>query len=119
MLNFSDCVSEMQRKSLSNRLCDGVIDCQDVSDEKSCTYCPSGYLHCGIGRTCIPQHHRCDGKNDCPDGSDERACRKYQLSSPRSICFATQTNEKLHVYLNTCSNIYDGLLSFIYHRCTQ
>lgn len=70
----------MQRKSLTNRLCDGVIDCQDVADEKACNYCPTGYMHCGTGRSCIPPQHRCDGKIDCPDGSDERACCKYSFS---------------------------------------
>ncbi|XP_065171253.1 atrial natriuretic peptide-converting enzyme-like [Atheta coriaria] len=68
------CVQEMQTRALSPRICDGVVDCQDLSDEKSCAYCPSNYIHCGIGRACIKSSKRCDGKRDCPDGSDERAC---------------------------------------------
>lgn len=68
------CVDELQSKALSPRICDGVIDCQDVSDEKSCSYCPKNHLHCGIGRVCISKIKRCDGHIDCPDGSDERGC---------------------------------------------
>uniref|UniRef100_A0A6P7FDN8 Atrial natriuretic peptide-converting enzyme n=1 Tax=Diabrotica virgifera virgifera TaxID=50390 RepID=A0A6P7FDN8_DIAVI len=68
------CVEELQSKALSPRICDGVIDCQDVADEKSCSYCPKSHLHCGIGRVCIQKSKRCDGHWDCPDGSDERGC---------------------------------------------
>lgn len=66
----------MQLKPSSSRICDGVIDCEDLSDEKACSYCPSGYLHCGLGRKCIRISNKCDGKQDCPDNSDERNCRK-------------------------------------------
>ncbi|XP_972040.2 atrial natriuretic peptide-converting enzyme [Tribolium castaneum] len=68
------CVEELQARALSPRVCDGVIDCQDLSDERSCTYCPKDYIHCGSGRSCIRESQRCDGRQDCPDGSDERAC---------------------------------------------
>lgn len=71
---IADCVQEMQLRALSPRICDGVVDCQDISDEKSCTYCPAGHIHCGIGQVCISKNKRCDGETDCPDGSDERAC---------------------------------------------
>lgn len=74
---FVGCVEELQSRALSPRICDGVIDCQDLSDEKPCSYCPKGYLHCGIGRNCIKKEQRCDGKQDCSDGSDERACCTY------------------------------------------
>lgn len=68
------CIEELKAKALSPRICDGIIDCQDVSDEKMCTYCPVNNIHCGIGRSCIHRTKRCDGRVDCPDGSDERAC---------------------------------------------
>lgn len=64
----------MKTRALSSRVCDGVIDCQDLADEASCTYCSSDQIHCGLGRSCIPISKRCDGIVDCPDGSDERAC---------------------------------------------
>ncbi|KMQ95306.1 atrial natriuretic peptide-converting enzyme [Lasius niger] len=68
------CVQALQSKALSPRICDGVIDCPDLSDEKNCAYCRDGYMHCGVGRTCIPHTKRCDGKVDCPNGSDEKDC---------------------------------------------
>ncbi|KAG7188563.1 hypothetical protein KM043_008195 [Ampulex compressa] len=68
------CVQTLQAKALSPRICDGVIDCPDLSDEKNCAYCRDGYVHCGVGRTCIPRAKRCDGKIDCGNGSDEKDC---------------------------------------------
>ncbi|CAG9862459.1 unnamed protein product [Phyllotreta striolata] len=85
------CVEELQSKALSPRVCDGVIDCQDVSDERSCSYCPKSHLHCGIGRVCIPRMKRCDGHIDCPDGSDEKRCLSLapDLASSRKTETAT------------------------------
>ncbi|XP_071563506.1 atrial natriuretic peptide-converting enzyme isoform X2 [Temnothorax nylanderi] len=68
------CVQALQSKALSPRICDGVIDCPDLSDEKNCAYCQDGYMHCGVGRSCVPHTKRCDGKMDCPNGSDEKDC---------------------------------------------
>ncbi|XP_012282643.1 atrial natriuretic peptide-converting enzyme isoform X2 [Orussus abietinus] len=68
------CVQDLQSKALSPRICDGVIDCPDLSDEKSCSYCRDEYVHCGVGRACIPRSKRCDGNLDCPNGSDEKDC---------------------------------------------
>lgn len=70
------CVQTLQSKALSPRICDGIIDCPDLADEKNCAYCRDGYMHCGVGRTCIPYIKRCDGKIDCPNGSDEKDCRE-------------------------------------------
>lgn len=69
------CVSDLQGKALSSRLCDGFADCPDLTDEMTCNFCPPGSLYCGRGRHCIPKSARCDGKIDCPfDGSDEKDC---------------------------------------------
>lgn len=70
------CGAEMQHSSLSGRICDGIADCPDLSDEYQCSYCPANSLHCGRGRACIAKRARCDGKVDCPDGSDEKDCRE-------------------------------------------
>ncbi|XP_025837341.1 atrial natriuretic peptide-converting enzyme, partial [Agrilus planipennis] len=83
-----DCVQEMQSRALSPRICDGVIDCQDLSDEFSCSYCPSDHVHCGVGRVCIHPSKRCDGRVQCPDGSDERGC----LSLAPSVANVTSAN---------------------------
>lgn len=70
------CVEELQARGLESRLCDGVVDCPDLSDETSCSYCQEGFLHCGVGRSCFPKSKQCDGVPDCPNGSDENNCRK-------------------------------------------
>lgn len=74
------CVKELQARGLSARVCDGVVDCRDLSDETSCNYCPDNHVHCGAGKVCISVEKRCDGTNDCPDGSDEKGCCKYKLN---------------------------------------
>ncbi|XP_055523344.1 uncharacterized protein LOC129717463 [Wyeomyia smithii] len=68
------CATELQSNALSSRLCDGVADCPDLSDENTCTFCPYGAIYCGRGRVCYARNARCDGKMDCPDGSDEKDC---------------------------------------------
>lgn len=68
------CKESLELRGLEARICDGVPDCADLSDELSCSYCPAGYIHCGVGTTCIPATKRCDGTPDCPNHSDERAC---------------------------------------------
>lgn len=72
-----NCVEDLQTKALSSRLCDGVADCADFSDEFKCSYCELDSLHCGRGKTCIPKQSRCDGKIDCPDALDEKDCCEY------------------------------------------
>nr|CAG4640637.1 EOG090X019S [Eulimnadia texana] len=63
-----------QQTYLENRICDGLMDCHDFSDEMACDYCPYGMVHCGVGAACIEGVKRCDGTPDCPNGSDERGC---------------------------------------------
>lgn len=74
-----NCVEDLESRALSNRLCDGIADCPNLSDETKCSYCPLGSLYCGRGRACIPRTSRCDGKLDCPDGSDEKDCCKFEI----------------------------------------
>ncbi|XP_055708998.1 uncharacterized protein LOC129805244 [Phlebotomus papatasi] len=69
-----ECVADLQSHALSSRLCDGIADCPDLSDEITCSFCPENSLYCGRGRACISRRLRCDGKADCPDGSDEMDC---------------------------------------------
>ncbi|CAG9761004.1 unnamed protein product [Ceutorhynchus assimilis] len=99
------CVEELKAKAFSPRICDGVIDCPDLSDERSCTYCAANQIHCGIGRTCIQTSQQCDGKEDCPDGSDERGC----LTLLRSIK-SSQNIQKISPHENTYS--HEGFVIF-------
>ncbi|XP_038215326.1 atrial natriuretic peptide-converting enzyme [Zerene cesonia] len=72
-----DCHGSLQRLALSRRACDGVPDCADASDERSCSHCAAagaGSLRCALQARCLPPHLRCDGTPDCADGSDEAGC---------------------------------------------
>lgn len=75
------CVQDLQNRNLGSRVCDGIIDCPDLSDETPCSYCQSNYIHCGVGRHCIHPAKRCDGVFDCPNESDEKNCRKFSKSN--------------------------------------
>uniref|UniRef100_A0A672M8G9 Suppressor of tumorigenicity 14 protein homolog n=1 Tax=Sinocyclocheilus grahami TaxID=75366 RepID=A0A672M8G9_SINGR len=52
--------------------CDGWNDCEDMSDEKSCS-CDKEQFTCSNG-LCRPQYFVCDRVNDCGDNSDEEHC---------------------------------------------
>ncbi|XP_045602794.1 atrial natriuretic peptide-converting enzyme isoform X2 [Procambarus clarkii] len=68
------CARELRVKGWPERVCDGVVDCADMSDEDQCSNCGSKAFRCGSGPACVSQERRCDGIEDCPNGSDERGC---------------------------------------------
>jgi len=77
----SVCVQMMERDNHADRICDGLMDCHDFSDEVACDYCPEGKVHCGVGAACIDVERRCDGVDDCPNASDERGCCESSIDS--------------------------------------
>ena len=64
----------------SEKLCDGVTDCKDNSDEQRCG-CRDDQFMCRANRTCILRQFRCDMEKDCPDASDEMGCGETNCSS--------------------------------------
>ncbi|XP_047486481.1 basement membrane-specific heparan sulfate proteoglycan core protein-like isoform X21 [Penaeus chinensis] len=83
-----DCVS-------TGVVCDGLVDCNDGSDEADCVgtvrTCASYEFTCGDG-TCIYDSAKCDGRYDCADGSDElecsptRRCEDYEFTCGDGTC---------------------------------
>ncbi|XP_070509913.1 basement membrane-specific heparan sulfate proteoglycan core protein-like isoform X1 [Chironomus tepperi] len=65
-----------------NKICDGVFDCTDGSDENGCRSgrCEPNEFQCS-NRKCVLKTWRCDGENDCGDNSDEDNCFQQSTSS--------------------------------------
>ncbi|XP_065333244.1 serine protease nudel-like isoform X2 [Cloeon dipterum] len=68
------CANRLEAQGLSRKLCDGIVDCWDFSDETSCEWCEEGQYVCARSRACVPREKLCDGHKDCPFGDDERTC---------------------------------------------
>ncbi|KAK8778129.1 uncharacterized protein LOC144105033 [Amblyomma americanum] len=61
------CVSKYSR-------CDGLADCDDLSDEVGCPCDEDVNFRCGLNTSCLPLDRRCDGRADCWDIADELHC---------------------------------------------
>ncbi|OTF81016.1 atrial natriuretic peptide-converting enzyme-like protein [Euroglyphus maynei] len=75
-----DCATQLRLQSQHYKICDGIFDCLDNSDESNCTYCSitnndaaEQQFHCG-DRQCISLNQTCDNIRDCRNGADEINC---------------------------------------------
>ncbi|XP_076276162.1 uncharacterized protein LOC143207041 [Lasioglossum baleicum] len=68
------CADFLKAQLLHQKICDGIADCWDYSDEIDCDWCVEGQFVCGNSRTCVDQDKVCNGFTDCPEGEDEKKC---------------------------------------------
>ncbi|CAH1271903.1 ST14 [Branchiostoma lanceolatum] len=68
------------------RVCDGVADCVDRTDELNCT-CEWNQFRCDNG-LCISDEFTCDNIDHCGDRSDERACacKRWEYACANGRC---------------------------------
>ncbi|KAI0977966.1 hypothetical protein GJ496_004291 [Pomphorhynchus laevis] len=75
-----------------SKICDGIPDCPDATDEKGCGAagqtegeCHPDQFLCASTKQCIQKIWLCDGENDCDDGNDELPAQcehmAYSMSS--------------------------------------
>jgi Low-density lipoprotein receptor domain class A len=67
----------------ANKICDGISDCVDSSDERKelcfSTICETNQFKCHYGG-CVHRDKFCNKIKDCVDGSDETNCGKLNGS---------------------------------------
>ncbi|CAF1428031.1 unnamed protein product [Adineta ricciae] len=72
--------------------CDGIIHCEDKSDELACNQtvhnaaCPTGFTKCPDGKVCYRQQEQtCDGVSNCMNDFDEQNCNEEKCRSNRHV----------------------------------
>lgn len=66
--------------------CDGLADCDDMSDETHCPCDEDVSFRCGQNTSCLPLDRRCDGEADCWDLADEVNCPTEDCPGPGYHC---------------------------------
>ncbi|XP_014367027.2 uncharacterized protein LOC106717643 isoform X1 [Papilio machaon] len=68
------CADYLRAEFSQAKICDGIVDCWDYSDENKCEWCNENQYVCSNARQCIDMSRVCDGTPDCPLGDDEKTC---------------------------------------------
>lgn len=68
------CADYLTAEFSQAKICDGVVDCWDYSDENRCEWCKEHQYVCANAKQCIDLDRVCDGTPDCPLGDDEKSC---------------------------------------------
>jgi hypothetical protein len=91
-----------------SRVCDGIPDCIDQTDERNCT-CTTNEYTC-LGGGCINRTQLCDGMVNCAKGDDESypdcACKflSTKLNIISHLSSSTNNNTSIHYYNNWTNN---------------
>lgn len=94
------------------RLCDGLDDCGDMSDERNCP-CRNHQITCANGH-CVEKIWICDGTDDCGDGTDELNC-DAPTTSPASTNCSVHNGGCEH----KCSEFYVGRRKNVVCACNR
>ncbi|XP_037043608.1 serine protease nudel-like isoform X2 [Bradysia coprophila] len=78
----------------AERICDGKVDCLDLTDEQDCLTCSENEYACLLSKKCIPNHSRCDDQYDCDLKEDELDC--YALCDGITVVLDVNTRPVLN-----------------------